>query len=464
MDSEEGLIVRLISVYVVQMALALIFASGFFYFSRLYARPFLSRWAVSWVAFFFVGLGMVYSTLPAAFKWDSTWVSLLGSATYMIGGFMQSVFLLIGTYELIKETQLRKRTVSLLIIITLIVATGLTLLYAFDPSHFNERYFIRIGLRCLITGIVFIYCGSMAFLNLHFGTSGFGKKLLGIAFFMYGLELLVYFLVVWANIVGYNFSVVLSFFGVLDLFFITIMGLGMVMWLLEDERMKLKKMNADLDSFFYSTSHDLRAPISSILGLTHLASMETKDKTMIQYFSMIEARIKKLDEVIGDILNYSKSSKLEIKKEEIDFNQLLEEIRSDVKFSETATKIRPVYEASEKNIVKTDASQLRIILSNLISNAIKYHDLSRDDPYIKVTFSKQGPEVSISVSDNGKGIETEHLDKIFNMFYRASTDSEGSGLGLFIVKEAAAKINGEVTVQSEPGNGSTFTLTFRESG
>ena len=273
---------------------------------------------------------------------------------------------------------------------------------------------------------------------------------------------MVYFVTVVVNVLGYDFTLTLSFFGVMDLFFITLMGLGMIMWLLEDERMKLKQMNAELDSFFYNTSHDLRAPISSILGLTHVARLETGDKTMVHYFKMIESKIKKLDEVIGDILTFSKSAKLEIKKEEIDFNFLLKEIRSDLRFSEVATKIRPVYRANSANVLKTDAVQLKIILNNLISNAIKYHDLDKDDPFIEVTFVKLGNEVTIKVIDNGRGIEKEHFDKIFDMFYRAPSDLEGSGLGLFIVKEAAGKINGTVTVASELGKGSTFTLTFHE--
>ena len=462
MFNSDELVLRLVSVYVAQMGLAVIFAWGFFYFSRLYARPFLSRWAVSWGAFFFVCLGMAYSTLPNSMRFNSVFLNFLGSATYMTGGFIQSAFLLLGTYELVKETKLNKKVVTRIVLVTIVLAFGLTALYAFDSTKFQQRYFIRIGLRCFITAIVFIGCGVVTLVNRHFGEASFGKRLLGIAFFLYGVELMVYFVTVVVNVLGYDFTLTLSFFGVMDLFFITLMGLGMIMWLLEDERMKLKQMNAELDSFFYNTSHDLRAPISSILGLTHVARLETGDKTMVHYFKMIESKIKKLDEVIGDILTFSKSAKLEIKKEEIDFNFLLKEIRSDLRFSEVATKIRPVYRANSANVLKTDAVQLKIILNNLISNAIKYHDLDKDDPFIEVTFVKLGNEVTIKVIDNGRGIEKEHFDKIFDMFYRAPSDLEGSGLGLFIVKEAAGKINGTVTVASELGKGSTFTLTFHE--
>ena len=110
----------------------------------------------------------------------------------------------------------------------------------------------------------------------------------------------------------------------------------------------------------------------------------------------------------------------------------------------------------------SDKSQLKIILNNLLANAVKYHDLEKADPYIKVTFKKSGNNVAIAVEDNGKGISEDHQEKIFEMFYRASTDSDGSGLGLFIVREAAKKIGGKIELNSVPTQGSTFTLVYEE--
>ena len=182
MFNSDELVLRLVSVYVAQMGLAVIFAWGFFYFSRLYARPFLSRWAVSWGAFFFVCLGMAYSTLPNSMRFDSVFLNFLGSATYMTGGFIQSAFLLLGTYELVKETKLNKKVVTRIVLVTIVLAFGLTALYAFDGTKFQQRYFIRIGLRCFITAIVFIGCGVVTLVNRHFGEASFGKRLLGIAF------------------------------------------------------------------------------------------------------------------------------------------------------------------------------------------------------------------------------------------------------------------------------------------
>jgi signal transduction histidine kinase len=98
------------------------------------------------------------------------------------------------------------------------------------------------------------------------------------------------------------------------------------------------------------------------------------------------------------------------------------------------------------------------VLSNLVSNAVKYHRLDQEDPYIRVTFRSSSEKIEIVVEDNGQGIPAESLPKIFDMFYRASLDTDGTGLGLYIVKEALSKIKGTISVRSELGKGSSFTV------
>lgn len=233
------------------------------------------------------------------------------------------------------------------------------------------------------------------------------------------------------------------------------------MWMLEDEREKLKKTNQELDSFLYSVSHDLRAPIASILGLTNLAKIEAEPNDINQkYFDMIDQRVKKLDIVIGDILRLSRSKNSEAKHEFIDFNKLVFEIIADLKFNEGASAIRLNYIQNPENTFYSDTAQLKIIVGNLLSNAVKYHRLDQADPYIEVIFSKSKSKTTFSIRDNGEGIPKDNHDRIFNMFFRASTQSDGTGLGLYIVKEALAKIDGEITLLSEEGKGSLFTVTL----
>ena len=102
-------------------------------------------------------------------------------------------------------------------------------------------------------------------------------------------------------------------------------------------------------------------------------------------------------------------------------------------------------------------------MSNLIYNGVKYHRSQLADPFISVKFKKEEDNVSILVADNGEGIAKEHQAKIFDMFYRASANSDGTGLGLYMVKEVLDKINGTITVKSTLGKGSVFTVTLDQS-
>ncbi|MEY3451788.1 MAG: hypothetical protein RL711_1614, partial [Bacteroidota bacterium] len=118
-----------------------------------------------------------------------------------------------------------------------------------------------------------------------------------------------------------------------------------------------------------------------------------------------------------------------------------------------------------KNINKeaefvSDLKRIEIVFNNLISNAIKYHNIHQDFPLIKITITQNYKEAIIEISDNGIGVESNHIEHIFNMFYRASSNSNGSGLGLYIVKDAISKLKGSIDVNSEIGKGTNFRITI----
>jgi signal transduction histidine kinase len=108
----------------------------------------------------------------------------------------------------------------------------------------------------------------------------------------------------------------------------------------------------------------------------------------------------------------------------------------------------------------SDPNQISNVLANLLSNAVKYHRLNQDDPYIKVSFEKSDHQAIITVEDNGQGIPPQSLNKVFDMFFRASQETEGTGLGLYIVKEALTKIKGKIDVGSTFGKGTIFTVVL----
>jgi signal transduction histidine kinase len=221
--------------------------------------------------------------------------------------------------------------------------------------------------------------------------------------------------------------------------------------------------NKELDSFLSSTSHDLRTPIASILGLTYLGRIELQEEKARTFMNIIEERIKKLDLIISDILNLSRSKKIDVKIEELDLRELIEETIADIRFNKGASSISLDYQAHPSHTFKSDYNQVKIILSNLLANAVKYHNLDQPNPFIRVTFKRTRNVVEISVEDNGRGISKENVPKIFDMFFRAAEDKEGTGLGLYIVKEALTKIKGIIFVDSALGKGSKFRIVLENA-
>lgn len=437
-----------------QCVLGLVIFFIFRHFSKIYIRRFLRSWSRSWMAF------AVYMFCSALLLLISP---VEGSALYVILGFLsqlgcysQIFLVLMGTYQLINEKPIKRKTHQQVIIACVLLALVTVLAFNQNPDAIAGRYLLRIGTRTFIPACGFLFVGMVVWYHHKF-TKGFGQKLLSIAFILYSFDQFIYFAIVIANLFGYRINVP-EYFGLIDLLLIALMGIGKVMWLLENERYKLNAANKELDNFLYSTSHDLRSPIASILGITFLGKIELQEPRARDFMGMIEERIKKLDIGIASILSLTRSKKFDLKLEEIDFNQLLDETILDVKFNKGASAISLVYERSTQNHFISDFHQMKIILGNLISNAVKYHNLDQPNPIIKVVFTKKEGHLEIDVEDNGQGISPENLPKIFDMYYRANKSAEGTGLGLYIVQEALNKIKGSISVKSEYGKGSTFTL------
>jgi signal transduction histidine kinase len=221
----------------------------------------------------------------------------------------------------------------------------------------------------------------------------------------------------------------------------------------------LEKANAELDRFFYSTSHDLRSPLLSIKGLVNITRNETADKKVITYLDMMTERADRLDLFIRDIIDYSKNTRTEISNDVVDISRLVDEVRDNFQFLDGAASIRFLQNILVDKAI-TDKTRVTVILNNLISNAIKYHDRNNDNQWIKINVYPSGKNLNIVVSDNGPGISEEKQSRIFDMFYRGTETSKGSGLGLYIVKETIEKMNGTIQVESTEGKGTTFTVTL----
>lgn len=220
---------------------------------------------------------------------------------------------------------------------------------------------------------------------------------------------------------------------------------------------ELKKVNSELDGFVYRVSHDLRAPLVSLLGLVSIFRLELDPVKKDHYLNLMEKSVERLDNFILDIMNYSRNSRIKISSEEIALRTLVADTIESLRFSQDGSfKIKNLIDDRLK--IRTDSQRLRPILNNLLSNAIRYRDLGKEEQFVTIQAELINDGVKIEVSDNGIGIPKEHQKDIFKMFFRASKQSEGSGIGLYIVKETVEKLHGTVNLFSTEGIGTTFSI------
>ncbi len=221
---------------------------------------------------------------------------------------------------------------------------------------------------------------------------------------------------------------------------------------------ELEKTNDELNRFVYSTSHDLRSPLASIMGILNLWKMETAGETPNNYMGMIETCVNRMDVFIQKIIEYYKSIRVEDERVPIDFRTTIAESieickmqRPDITYS---------LRVDQPTEFISDAFRVSVIVDNLISNATKYQKPSGEDPSVDITVKVTEESAQVEIEDNGIGILEEHLQNIFKMFFRSYTNVNSLGIGLHIVKEALTRIGGDITVRSVYGKGSVFCLTI----
>jgi PAS domain S-box-containing protein len=219
---------------------------------------------------------------------------------------------------------------------------------------------------------------------------------------------------------------------------------------------ELKVRNAELDNFVYKVSHDLRAPLSSILGLVNLAKLPGNDDNPMDYINIIGQKVEALDNFISDVLSHSKNLKMEIMRAKVDFNSIISRTFTDLNYLDGASDMF-VYRSIDEVDFFSDPWRISEIFRNLVSNAIKYKQ-AVTNPEVRVNIAINDKFAQIRFSDNGIGIDEQSISRIFDMFYRATEQSTGSGIGLYIVKNAVEKLGGRITVESEVDKGTTFTI------
>ena len=222
--------------------------------------------------------------------------------------------------------------------------------------------------------------------------------------------------------------------------------------------MELLNTNFELDSFVYKASHDLKAPLRSVMGLIKLARLESKDANQNMYLEMMNKSVISLDSFIKDLTQFSRNSRMEIEAKLIDFDKIVEEALGNLKFMDHAEGIIINKKFKFEADFYTDITRISTIINNLLSNAIKYHRFENNNPFINIIIETNKEQALFIVEDNGAGIDSIHVDKVFEMFYRASESSYGSGLGLYIVKNAVSKLHGTIQLKSVLNEGTKFIV------
>ncbi len=218
---------------------------------------------------------------------------------------------------------------------------------------------------------------------------------------------------------------------------------------------ELQRLNQEIDKFIYHSSHDLRSPLTTILGLTHLIELDNPAQTVREYNGMIQHQIKHLDNLLKSLVNITFNNtdpcceEIDLEKE---INIIVRDFGHEYKNVSVSTNI------AGNNPFYTDPSRLHIILKNLISNAFRFQDPHNENRMIRITAIREAHQLILDVQDNGIGIDSACIQNIFSMFYKAERGS--SGLGLYIVKSMVEKLHGTITVESVRWKGTTFRVTL----
>lgn len=219
----------------------------------------------------------------------------------------------------------------------------------------------------------------------------------------------------------------------------------------------LIESNQHLDQVFYKTTHDLKAPLRSVLGLIRLAE-NASDEQRLEYITLIKRSLLKLDVYLDEINDFFKGERLEIKREKIELKDLISEEIDNLRGFHETERIDIALAVNQQVDFYSDVFRVKTIVTNLISNAMKYADFSKAAPRISVEVEVNALLCTVRIQDNGIGIEPQYQTKIFDRFFRATGQSYGNGIGLFIVKDTVQRLNGSINVSSMKDVGTTFTV------
>ena len=226
------------------------------------------------------------------------------------------------------------------------------------------------------------------------------------------------------------------------------------------KNVELQKAYDELNKFAYSVNHDIRGPLSGIIGSISLASEIDEIDEMKEMLYLMGKSVKKMDAYVISMHDYYSLQRGELKITAIDFNELIQDLKELYSVQAKMNQVSFEVQCDQNGIFRSDIAPIKLIINNLLSNAFKYQDKNRENKYVELAIAVRMGVATISVKDNGIGILEGHQNEIFNLFYRSNSSEVGSGFGLYNLKSALLKLNGTIVVDSVLHEGTTFKITI----
>ncbi|HAD96485.1 MAG TPA: hypothetical protein DCG19_03705 [Cryomorphaceae bacterium] len=226
---------------------------------------------------------------------------------------------------------------------------------------------------------------------------------------------------------------------------------------LKDLEQTLKIRNSELEEFLYNTSHDLRGPVSSLLGIADLMEKEKDFQNLGLYGEMVGELARKLDHTLHKLLEVRKVTSKKLEPKTVDLEKTLVKW---IKENYGEKKVTFDIDFSKATRLEVDEELFLLVIQKVMNNACTYHNTSHKSKEVKIYSGKSTTHFHIWIEDNGDGIEKEHLPRITQMFYKGTINSTGSGLGLYVGQKVMEQLNGYMSIHSIPTVGTTVELSF----
>ncbi|HYG03443.1 MAG TPA: HAMP domain-containing sensor histidine kinase [Chryseosolibacter sp.] len=223
---------------------------------------------------------------------------------------------------------------------------------------------------------------------------------------------------------------------------------------------ELIKAKEAINQFLNSCSHSLRGPLKSISGLNLLLKGVVTNGTddPLMYIDMIAKSVSQLEALLQQFEGFLETSRKQLTLEPVNIDRLVDEVLAEVKKETTFHDVQVKFALQQEGRLYSDASAIKLVLFHLLQNAIVFRDETKFDPRVDIQVRVTKSSCSINVCDNGIGIDHEIQPRVFELFYRGSERSKGTGVGLYIVGEVIKKLSGTISVHSKPGVGTNLFL------